>query len=98
MNITAITPNLTAPPDLEKTAGQTAKPDPDAIAKAARQFESILVRQFLGESMKSLLQDGASGQVYGYLLTDSLASSISEGGGLGLSHILQMQLTKDNRQ
>lgn len=95
MNITAITPNLSAVPDLEKTADPSVAPTPEQVEKVSRQFESILVRQFLNESMKSLLQDGPSGQVYGYLLTDSLASSISEGGGLGLSHVLQTQLTKE---
>ena len=62
------------------------------IAKASQQFESILLRQFLSESMKSLLQGGPTGQVYGYLLTDSLAGSISEAGGLGLCSVLQAQL------
>ncbi len=51
-----------------------------------------MVRQFLSESMKSLLENGASGQVYGYMLTDSLADSISKGGGLGLCSVLQTQL------
>jgi Rod binding domain-containing protein len=61
-------------------------------AKAPEQFESILLRQFLSESMKPLLQEGPAGQVYGYLLTDSLAGSIASAGGLGLSSILQAQL------
>ena len=96
MDITSITPNLVQAPGLETAAGQAAKPDPAQVAKVSRQFESILVRQFLGESMKPLLENGPSGQVYGYLLTDSLAESISAGGGLGLSHIIQTQLTKNN--
>jgi Rod binding domain-containing protein len=62
------------------------------LAEAAQGFESIMLRQFLSESMKPLLQGGPSGQVYGYLLTDSLASSLSKGGGLGLSSVLQAQL------
>lgn len=73
-----------------------AAPSPQDVEKVSKQFESILLRQFLGESMKSLLQDGESGKVYGYLLTDALANSISEGGGLGLCSILQAQLGKNN--
>jgi Rod binding domain-containing protein len=61
-------------------------------AKAPEQFEAILLRQFLSESMKPLLQEGPAGQVYGYLLTDSLAASVASGGGLGLCSILQAQL------
>lgn len=68
--------------------------DPNKSADTARQFEAILIRQILSESMKPLLEAGPSGQVYGYLLTDSLADGISKGGGLGLSHILQTQFDK----
>jgi Rod binding domain-containing protein len=64
-------------------------------AKVPEQFESILLRQFLSESMKPLLQEGPAGQVYGYLLTDSLAASVASAGGLGLCSILQTQLGTD---
>ena len=67
---------------------------PEDIEKVSRDFESILLRQFLSESMKPLLDGGEAGQVYGYLLTDSLAGSISQAGGLGLCSILQAQLGK----
>lgn len=60
--------------------------------KVSQQFESILLRQFLGESAKSLLSGGPSGEMFGFLLTDTLACSLSEGGGLGLSSVLQAQL------
>ena len=94
MNITSITSDMVQKPDAglaQDTAGNT---DPAKLTKVSRQFESILVRQFLGESMKPLLEDGPSGQVYGYLLTDSLANSISDGGGLGLANVIQAQLGK----
>lgn len=70
--------------------------DPD-LGKVSQQFESILIRQFLTDSMKSLLEGGQSGQVYGYLLTDSLANSISEAGGLGVSSVIQAQLERPPR-
>ena len=44
--------------------------------------------------MKPLLQGGPSGQVYGYMLTDGLATEIADGGGLGLAHVLQAQLSQ----
>jgi peptidoglycan hydrolase FlgJ len=93
-SITSIAPSMLQSPALDTAGIGTAKDDPAKLAKASRQFESILVRQFLSESMKPLLESGPSGQVYGYLLTDSLAESISKGGGLGLSHVLQTQLTR----
>lgn len=81
---------LTAEPKNLADAAQSQKPE--EVKKVSEQFESILLRQFLSESMKTLLEGGPSGQVYGYLLTDSLADSISKGGGLGLCSVLQAQL------
>lgn len=83
--------------DPSSTALPAPKPDADKVHKTASQFEGILVRQFLTESMKPLLEKGASGQVCGYLITDSLANSICKGGGFGLAHILQSQLTKEQQ-
>ncbi len=62
------------------------------LTEASQQFEAILLRQFLGESMKSLLEGGSAGQVYGYMVTDSLADSLSKAGGMGLSSVIQAQL------
>jgi flagellar protein FlgJ len=58
----------------------------------ARQFEAILVRQMLSESMKSVLEHGKEGQVYGYYISEALADGITKGGGLGLRSILESQL------
>lgn len=79
---------------LRTVAGERATKEtrPQDLEIASQQFESILVRQFLTESMGPLLEGGATGEVFGYLLTDSLANSISQGGGLGLSSVLQAQL------
>ena len=64
-----------------------------ALQQRLHGFEGILLRQFLSESMKPLLQGGAGGQVYGYLITESLSSSLVKGGGLGLSSVIQAQLS-----
>ncbi len=86
-------PSLIASPQSAPAALDAAQHSKDAdLTKASQQFESILLRQFLSESMKSLLSGGEAGQVYGYMLTDSLANSLSEGGGMGLSSVLQAQL------
>lgn len=80
---------------LQPAATAPVAPAKHEAVEASQQFESILLRQFLNESMKGLLEGGPSGQVYGYLLTDSLANSMSQAGGLGLSSILQTQLGKE---
>lgn len=66
---------------------------------AAEQFEAILVRQLLGDSLKPLLSSGVDGakapgsDVYQYLVTDVVAQSVAQGGGLGIAKMLVSQLT-----
>ena len=65
-------------------------------AKAASQFEAIIIRQMLQDSVGKIMQPGSGDQgggIYGYMLTDMLASKIAEGGGLGLGKIISSQLT-----
>lgn len=68
-------------------------------AGAAKQFEAIILRQLLAPAIEPLMSNGlgggsnAGGGVYGYMLTDVLAGSLSQAGGLGLSKMLQQQLT-----
>jgi len=68
-------------------------------AGAAKQFEAIILRQLLSPAIEPLMNNGlgggsnAGGGVYGYMLTDVLAGSLSQAGGLGLSKMLQQQLT-----
>jgi Rod binding domain-containing protein len=64
--------------------------------EVAAQFEAILVRQLLGPTMTSMLgkDSGAAGSVYGDMLTDTFAQQLTRsGGGLGLSRLLEQQLT-----
>jgi flagellar protein FlgJ len=70
-------------------------PADQQVKAAAAQFEAILLRQFLQNSVGGLMggESGSGGNVYGYMLTDVLANKLSEGGGLGLANILQKQLT-----
>ena len=66
----------------------------DQRKEVAAQFEAILVRQLLGPTMTSMLgKDGAASNVYGDMLTDTFAQQLTRGGGFGLSHMLQKQLT-----
>lgn len=71
-------------------------PQSEQVKAVAGQFEAILLRQFLQESVGSIMggkDGGPTGSVYGYLLTDVLANQLSSGGGLGLGRVLEHQLT-----
>jgi flagellar protein FlgJ len=57
-----------------------------------------MVRQLLSQSVGKLLSIGSGSSetgsdVYGYMLTDSIADKISQGGGLGLARMLEKQFT-----
>ncbi len=84
-------------------APASAQPSPKQIQAAARQFEAIILRQLLTPAIDPLMSHGIGGDskatggggggVYGYLVTDVLANSLSQGGGLGLARMLEKQLT-----
>jgi flagellar protein FlgJ len=64
----------------------------------ATQFEAILLRQFLQDSIGKMMggaggEGGAGGNVYGFMLTDTLAQKLSEGRGMGLAPMIAKQLT-----
>ena len=62
--------------------------------EVAAQFEAILVRQLLAPTMTSMLgEGGAASNVYGDMLTDTFAQQLTRGGGMGLSQMLQKQLS-----
>jgi flagellar protein FlgJ len=87
------------------TASSSAQPSAKQIQAAARQFEAIILRQLLSPAIEPLMSHGLGGNsagkgsgsggggVYGYLVTDVLANSLSQGGGLGLARMLGKQLT-----
>lgn len=98
MNVTPLTGAQAPLPPIDPAGGdalRTAQANPTdktKLAEASRQFEGVLLRQFLSESLKSLTNNGASGQVYGYFLNDAIADSITKGGGLGLASVFQAQI------
>lgn len=98
MSVSAISTPLPIGSLLEPlSAGGAGAPAPEELRKAAAQFEAIMVRQLLAPTMNSMLSSiGGSGgpgsDVYGHLMTDALANSLSGGSGLGLSNIIELQL------
>ncbi len=61
-------------------------------AELARQFEGILVRQMLAESMKGVIEGPKGQQTYGYFISEALSDGITKGGGFGLRSVLELQL------
>ncbi|MFA6286573.1 MAG: flagellar biosynthesis protein FlgJ [Opitutaceae bacterium] len=78
------------------------RPTPAELTRASQQFEAIMIRQLLAPAIEPMMNggslgggsdSGSGGGVYGYMLTDVLATSISQGGGLGLSGVISKQLS-----
>lgn len=95
--VEAINHNTTAAASLAiggKSAALRSLPQSEQIKAAAGQFEAIILRQLLEDSVGKLAGgEKSGGGMYGYMMTDVLASKLSEGNGFGLSKIFQQQLT-----
>jgi len=93
MNVAAIAGSLSTP--AAGTGRPTDVPGAADRKKVAAQFEAILVRQLLSESMTKMLgsNGGAASSVYGGMLTDTVAGQMTAGPGLGLGRLIESQLT-----
>jgi len=101
MAVTPVSP--TAPhraPVIDLAALKRGNLTPEEQRKGvSAQFEAILVRQFLQESVGSMMGGkgkggaGGGGSVYSYMLTDTLAQKLTEGQGMGLAPMIAKQLT-----
>jgi flagellar protein FlgJ len=77
-----------------KPAALRGLPQSEQVKAAAGQFEAIILRELLQDSVGKLTGgDKNGGGMYGFMLTDVLANQLTAGGGLGLGKILQQQLT-----
>lgn len=79
-------------------AGAKTK-EPQKLKEATEQFEAILIRQYLSEAMQPLFDDSMMGQssgshMYQYMITDAMASELSDNSTFGVASLLQMQLTQ----
>jgi len=68
-------------------------------AAVSQQFESVLVKQFLKEALKPMFkgvfnEDAGAHRMYRHFFTDAISESIAQGGGFGVSNILQQQLNQ----
>jgi flagellar protein FlgJ len=95
-------PSLTAPVDashvqLESLAGNPALTQPQKIAEASRQFEAVLLRQFLSESQKPVISseftdNSSAAGIYQDMITNQLADTLSRNGGVGLAKSFEREL------
>ncbi len=84
------------PAKASETAGKAA--DPNELKDASQKFEAVLLRQFLGQALKPLLHESLGSNapgahIYQDMLTDSIATQLSAEETLGMSTLLQMQLS-----
>jgi len=85
-----------APTRSREVANPAGSPEAAAAdrKRVSQQFEAILVRQLLGKTMTKMLgsEESTAGSVYGDMLTDTLATQLTLGPGLGLGRMLERQL------
>lgn len=99
MQVTAIQPKIDASHlALESLAGNKALTENQKIGEASRQFEAVLLRQFLAESQKPVVEseftdNSAEAGIYQDFITNQLADSLSRGGGIGLAKSFERQLS-----
>lgn len=82
---------------LESLAGNKALTQDQKIAEASRQFEAVLLRQFLSESQKPVINseftdNSSAAGIYQDMITNQLADSLSRDGGIGLAKSFERQL------
>ena len=71
--------------------------DDAKIAEVSKQFEAIILRNFLKDSLKPMFQsylskENSQNNIYRYHLVDALSQNMAESQALGISNVLQMQL------
>lgn len=103
MNVAAVSSTLGVASQPSGPRDRTAPTRIEDVQKVAKQFEAIIVRQLLKPAIDPIMSGGSmggggsvgggGGGVYGYLLTDVLANSLSSGGQMGFANMVEQQLT-----
>ncbi len=81
------------------TGPVAAHGDMAAIDKAAKDFESVFISQFLGAMFSGIKTDGMTGggqgeEMFRSLLVDQYAKGLQDKGGLGLASQVKAQMLK----
>lgn len=82
---------------LDSLAGSKALSQDQKIGEASRQFEAVLLRQFLAESQKPVISseftdNSSEAGIYQDMITNQLADCLSRNGGIGLARTFERQL------
>ena len=99
MSVSAIQPKVDASHvQLESLANDKTLSQDQKVAEASRQFEAILLQQFLSESQKPVIQseftdNSTASGIYQDFITNQLADNLSRNGGIGLAKSFERQLT-----
>lgn len=102
MNITAApTTNDIAGQSLDALAKDSSIPESVKVKRVAEEFEAYLLRTYLSEARKPMVQSkanpDASGQdIYQSMVTGQIADNISKSGSLGLASLLRGQLERES--
>ena len=83
-----------APVKTPSAAGNAA-----AAAKAAKDFESVFISQFMGSMFEGISTDGPTGggegeEMFRSLLIDQYSQAVEQRGGFGLANAVTRQLLK----
>lgn len=67
------------------------------VAEASKQFEGVMLRQYLKDALKPLVEtemtkNSSSDQIYRSYLIDIMAGSMAESGAFGVSNSLQASI------
>ncbi len=98
MNVLATHPRVEASQvPLDSLAKNPNVSDADKVAEVARQFEAVLLRQILQDIRKPLLApaegDATANGIYGDMINNQMADSITKSGGFGLAKSLVAELS-----
>ena len=82
---------------VERIAQNNKLTEAEKIGEVAKQFEAILLRQFLSEATKPMLSQDegmnpAQKSIYQDMITNTLAETISQSGEFGLAQAFRQQL------
>jgi Rod binding domain-containing protein len=82
---------------LEQLSANSHLSEAEKIAGVSRHFEAVLLRQFLTEAQKPLLNSksamsGAQSSIYQDMMVNQLADEISKSGHFGLARSFQAQV------
>lgn len=70
------------------------------LTEATRQFEGVMIRQFLNDALKPLIEsemvkDSGTNSIYRSYLIDVMADSMSRSGEVGITTSLQAAVTRN---